>query len=335
MIQETIEIGPIHEWLPGPMKLRLGMSGDRIEKVEAAFGYGSREIEKRVVGKPLSRAQLLISRVEPESALILDRLFSEAVERITGSSVSARVLWIREITTTISELNFQLKYLANMSRRLGIDILFHSILKHRESLLDLLELLSGSRYGYTFLLPGGARYDITEGFQERLEAWSGHFLSDFPRLEALFRWTHVFQNRLRSLGQVLDRGDFGFVSESSIERTHYGFVSHVESRLIYSLENCREMVAGIPELLRARPPGAAIAPLGTGIGTLEHELETLRGTWGMRLKVEAGGVVSQLELRSPSAAIIGAIGPALEGEALEDLPVILESLSFSIPEIDR
>jgi hypothetical protein len=45
--------------------------------------------------------------------------------------------------------------------------------------------------------------------------------------------------------------------------------------------------------------------------------------------------LTALELRSPSSSIVSAIGPALEGESLEDLAVVLESLSFSIPEIDR
>ena len=311
------------------------MSGDRIEKVEARFGYAAREIEKNAVGKPFLKAQLLVSRVEPESALVLDRLFSEAVEKITGTEVGERVIWIREITSSISEINFQLKYLANMSRRLGVNILFHSILKHRESLLDLLELLSGSRYGYYYLLPGGARYDITEGFQERLEAWSANFIQDFPRIEALFRWTHVFQNRMRTLGQVLDRGNYGFVSEASIESTRYGYVSHVESRLIYSLEHCREIAHDIRESLGRRPGGPTRSTVRPAAGKIEHEMDTLRGTWVLRLALGSGGEVESIELKSPSSDIVGAIGPALEGESLEDLSVILESLSFSIPEIDR
>jgi NADH:ubiquinone oxidoreductase subunit D len=335
MIQETIEIGPIHEWLPGPMKLRLGMSGDRIEKVEAAFGYAAREIEKTVIGLPLQRAQFFVSRVEPETALILDRLFSEAVEKITGTAVSERILWIRSIVTAISEINFQLKYLANISKRLGVNILFHTILKHRESLLDLLELLSGSRYGYYYIVPGGARYDITEGFQERLEAWCGNFLQDFQRIEALFRWTHVFQNRLRSLGMVMDPGDSGFVSEASIETTRYGDVSHVESRLVYSLESCRELCVEVRETLLRRPAGAFLRPLGEGSGETRHELETLRGVWALDLAVRPEGTVGSIRLGSPSSVIVNSIGPALVGESLEDLPLILESLSFSIPEIDR
>jgi len=335
MLQETIEIGPSHEWLPGPMKLSLGMSGDRIVRVDTRFGYASRGIERHAIGRHHRRAQLTVGRVEPESALILDRVFSEAVEKIAGVEAGERVRWIRDITSSLSELNFQLKYLANMSRRLGVKILFHSILKHRESLLDLLELLSGSRYGYYYLIPGGARYDITEGFQERLDAWSKYFVEDYPRIEALFRWTHVFQNRMRNLGQILDRGEYGFVSEASIESTRYGFVSHVESRLIYSLENCRSIAVDLRDLLNVRPLGDHLSVPVIREGSVSHERDTLRGPWGITLGLDSGGTVTALELRSPSSSIVSAIGPALEGESLEDLAVVLESLSFSIPEIDR
>ncbi len=336
MIQETLELGPIHEWLPGPMKLRLGMSGDRIVKVETQFGFASRLIEKTVEGLPIRDAQLRVSRLEPESALLLDRLFSEAVEEITKTEVSDRIEWIRDITSDLSEINFQLKYLAKMAHRMGIQILFHAVLKHRESLLDLLELLTGSRYGYYYLVPGGARYDLTEGFQERLETWVKTFQNDYARLEALFCWTHTFQNRMRTLGQIVDLGECGFVSEASIETTRYGRVSHVESRLVYSLKHCLKMSQSIEAHLVERKSSVHLQALGQGRGgDANLELETARGVWKMKLSLDQDLKVKSLVTHSPSELIQNAIAPALEGESLEDVSIILESLSLSIPELDR
>ena len=138
MIQERIELGPIHTWLPGPMKMKLGMSGDQMLSAEPVFGFSSRNIEKNMIGRSIEHAQYLFSRMEPESALLLDRLYGDAIEQVCDQEVSPRIEWIRNITSDLSELNFQLKFLAKMSSRLGVRILYHSILKHRETLLDLL-----------------------------------------------------------------------------------------------------------------------------------------------------------------------------------------------------
>ncbi len=337
MIQEYVEMGPIHISLPGAMKLKLGMIGDRVKEVETQFGYLSRSIEQGVIGLPHARAQLRVSRVEPESALILDRLFSEVIEKISSTQISERAIWIREITSSLSELNGFLRYLSNLSRRLGNSVLKHIILKHRESLLDLVELLTGSRYGYYYLVPGGARYDLTDGFQERLERWLNQFRSDLSRIEALFLWTHSFQNRLQSMGRVIDQGRFGFVSEAAVESSRYGPVSHVESRLLYALKQCAELSEDLNEMISLRATGESSVSLAPVLANHEEslEIETARGNWALRLVLEKNSTVKAISISTPSDVIREAIAPALLDEAFEDVPLVLESLNFSIPEIDR
>jgi len=337
MIQERIKIGPIDHALPGAMQLSLGMFGDRIREIETQFGFSKRSIEEYVIGRAIGPAQLKFGRIDPENAFLLDRLFCEAIEKITHTSITERTLWIREITTSISELNGFLRYLSKMSARLGIEVLTHVILKHRESLLDLIELLTGSRYGYYYVVPGGVRYDLTEGFQERLEKWIKNFSLDFPRIEALFRWTHSFQNRLQSLGRVLDNGSFGFVSESSIETTRYGLMSNVESRLLYALDQVQALCQELHTMLPERSEGSTLNPIGSQRHSeaVETELETARGPWKLSLSVDENLNVKSIHTELPSDLIVSAIGPALEDEYFEDIPLILESLNFSIPEIDR
>ena len=337
MIQEFIELGPVNTWLPGPMKINLGMTGDQIASVETYFGYASRGIEKRVREQKFDAAQFHVGRIEPESALVLDRLFSECVEKIYGIEVPARVIWIRDICVQLSELNFQLKYLAKMASRMGLKILYHAILKQRETLLDLFELLSGSRYGYSYLKPGGARYDLTDGFQERLDSWIRGFLNDHGRIHELFCWTHPIQNRMKAMGLILDLGEYGYVSEAAVESTRFGQISHVESRLLYSLQSCKEISEDLRGLLNSNSPGAHGLPLpGFGVsGEAKSEIETLRGVCSLNIELDAERKIQSLVTRTPSDLIRNAIVPALEGESIEDLPLILESLSLSISEIDR
>jgi len=337
VIQQTLEVGPIHTWLPGPMRLRLGMMGEEIRQLEVAYGYATREIESRMLGKHFSEAQYIFSRMEPESALLLDRLYGEAIESAVGIQVGNRVTWLREISSHLSELNFQLKYLSKMASRLGLRILYHSILKHRETLLDLFELLSGSRYGYFYLLPGGARYDLTEGFQVRLESWLKNFLQDYDRIVGLFCWTHGFQNRLNSMGLVMNDRDYGYVSEVAVENTRYGQVSHVESRLLFSLTSCKGISIELQEMLAGNQAGSHrhAFPASSPDKSVEKEIETIRGRWKVELTLDRQHRLETFRVEAPSDLIKEAVFPALDGESLEDLPLILESLSLSVSEVDR
>jgi len=335
MIQERLRLGPIDLSLPGSMELHLGMVGDRVRESEAKFGFSKRFIEEDAVGRHFRFAQLRFGRIDPENGMILDRLFSEAVEAATHTPVEARAHWIREISTSISELNGFLRYL---SRRFGLDVLTHIILKHREALLDLIELLTGSRYGYAYIVPGGVRYDLTEGFQERLEKWIKSFSRDFERIRAFFLWTHSFHNRLRSIGRVVDGGSFGFVSESSVETTRYGLVSHVESRLVYALERSFDLCEELGKILLESASGGRLSEIRDGKkedSRSQVDIETARGSWSLELSLNSSRQVTEIKTRFPSDLIVDAISPALEGECFEDIAIILESLYFSTSEFDR
>jgi NADH:ubiquinone oxidoreductase subunit D len=333
--QQTMILGPIHPWLPAAMRLQLDLRGDTVVSSECTFGFLSKSIEKRILNLPAHQAQWIFSRIEPESAMILDRLYSEAVE----SSVEERGLWIREVTTIASELNSSLKYLAMMAKAFQLKVLSNIILRHREELLDLIELLTGSRYGYYYITPGGTRYDLTEGFAERLDQWLKEYLADFSRIQAMFLWTHSFHNRLRGMGRVVDSGNLGFVSETSVETTRYGTVSQVESRLLHVLGKTESLSLEMNELLARNHAnetmGNHLVPHQVKAGKFSSELHTGRGTWKLDLTLSASHLITKIEVTSPSDAIVPSIPLALESEKLEDVPMILRSLNFLVTEVDR
>ncbi len=336
-IQSRLNLGPIHHWLPGPMRLSIDLHGDQMVSGAHEFGYAKKDVEKKILGTSFVQARHWFSRIEPESAVLLDRIFSEAVEECLGWSVEDRAVWIREVSTTVSEFSSMLKYLAVMAEAMGLLILKNILLKHREELLDLTELLTGSRYGYCFVRAGGVRYDITEGFLERIEIWIKNYLADFDRIQSMFLWSHTFQNRLQAIGTVVDGGKFGFVSETSVQTTHVGLVSQVESRLVFVLNCTRSCADEIMALVATPHKGAflvegwnkRIKPAST------RDLVCWRGEWALELKLGEDLKVESMKVGTPSDAILGAIIPALESEYFEDTPLILKSLGFLVTEIDR
>lgn len=324
MIQKEIELGPIHPWLPGMMKLKLGLEGDRVLKVEPEFGFTKRNIIEHVVSKPFEEAQRYFSRIDPEAALISDRIFSELVEQAAQLKLSARSAWIRDIATEMTELSQALKYLSRMSEHLGIQPLTHLIRKHREELLDLTERLTGSRYGYFYVIPGGTRFDITDGFLERCEAWTKNFLNDYDRMNSFFNWTRGFQNRLNTLG---------FISDEKQD----ALSSSVGSRLNHVMEAAKELAQSMNESSTQISTGAFLQKIPDTFETLKAttSLHTFRGDWTASVEFSKNKVIKKIELETPSDRLKKTIPHLLEGESFDDLPLLLFSIDLSVTEVDR
>jgi NADH:ubiquinone oxidoreductase subunit D len=337
MIQKEIDLGPIHPWLPGMMKLNVSLEGDRIVTAKPEFGFSGRRIIEKSVDQPVGIAQRYLSRIEPEGAFVTDRIFSELVEKATDLQVTGRARWIRDIAIEMSESVNVLKYLSQMAVHLGLPMLSHLVLKHREELLDLMERLSGSRYGYFYIIPGGTRYDITDGFLERVGVWSRQFVADYPRIQSLFNWTHRFQNRLEQLGLMIDDGSYGFISEARVETSNLGWNSSVGSRLNYAIEESLHLAESIFALSQKIESGAFLSPLPdkVTVGRVAMKFETLRGPWDVAIELDPKLVLRSIQVQTPSDQIKNAIPMILEEEAFDDIPMILGSANFSVTEVDR
>ena len=136
---------------------------------------------------------------------------------------------------------------------------------------------------------------------------------------------------------MVDDGSFGFVSESSIETTRYGLISNVESRLLYALKQTSAICNELRDLLPERSEGVTVNTLGEQRHSdpVTVELETSRGPWKLTLSINEKLKIKSVKTELPSDLIKRAIAPSLTDEYFEDIAIILESLNFSIPEIDR
>ena len=337
MIQKAIQLGPIHPWLPGMMKLNVNLEGDRIVSANTEFGFSNRGIIQRILNEPYQVGQIYFSRIDPEEAFINDRIFAELIEQATDIRITSRAVWIRDIAVEMSEVVGVLKYLASMADQFGLSMLSHLLRKHREELLDLIERLSGSRYGYFYIMPGGTRYDITDGFLERVEMWSRQFIADDPRIQALFCWTHAFQNRLDQLGLMLDDGEFGFISEARVENSSLGWNSSVGSRLRYAMEESLQLAESIRALSHKMEGGAFLEKMPTSAVQKKVSLkfDTLRGPWEVSLELSQNLHIKSIEVATPSDQIREAIPLILEDESFDDIPLILFSANLSVAEVDR
>jgi NADH-quinone oxidoreductase subunit D len=77
---------------------------------------------------------------------------------------------------------------------------FFYIMQQRELILDLFEMFSGVRMMPSWIVPGGLRGDMPEGFEERLLAFQANFLDELGAVEDLLVENPIWKERTQGVG---------------------------------------------------------------------------------------------------------------------------------------
>jgi NADH:ubiquinone oxidoreductase subunit D len=163
-----MRFGPIDSKLPGIFEINFTTQGEWIDKVSLKSGYTYRALEKKIINSPWHQSILFIDRISPDLPYYYESIFCEAVEEISSIEIPPRALSIRKVLIYLNGIESCLHYLAKVSLSLSLNPCFHFFMRDREKILDLFELISGSRGNPNFFRFGGVARDISDGFIERL-----------------------------------------------------------------------------------------------------------------------------------------------------------------------
>jgi NADH-quinone oxidoreductase subunit D len=196
------EIGPYHGALPGPMRLKLSLDGEIIVTGEVESGFLHRGLEKAMEVHSWRSAITYADHLDPEAALFGELVFALAVEQITGQSIPARAVAIRAILSELSRVSAHMLYMVKVAHSVGAETMVHYVLRDRERVLDLFELLTGARFSLGFLRFGGVRNDVTEGFIERVLEVCELIRTRVKEYNDLFTFNRTFLMRTSKVGVI-------------------------------------------------------------------------------------------------------------------------------------
>jgi NADH:ubiquinone oxidoreductase subunit D len=166
-IQEMV-LGPIHPALREPFRVFLSLDGEMIASCRYELGYVHKNVEESMTRQGWAVALPYCSRLDPECAAFTELALCLSYERMMGLSVSPRAQSIRMLVCELSRISSHMGYLARFAKTLGAQTFVHYVLRDREKILDLFELISGARFSLGYFRFGGVSADITEGFLERV-----------------------------------------------------------------------------------------------------------------------------------------------------------------------
>ena len=163
-----VPIGPYHPALEEPVHARLYTEGEVIRDAEVFVGYNHRGIEKLCTERNAIQTLVLVERVCGICSHSHALTYALAVESVNGVEPPKRGQYIRVITAELERLHSHLLWLGIACHIIGHDSMFMHAWDVRESIMDLLEELSGNRVNYSMVTIGGARRDISDELRRKI-----------------------------------------------------------------------------------------------------------------------------------------------------------------------
>jgi NADH-quinone oxidoreductase subunit D len=197
-----VSIGPQHP-ISGQGRILVLTDGETIYEIEIDIGYSHRGIEKILENRLYIHGIVPLERMVMLDTSPIAMCYVRAIEDLYGVEAPKRAQYIRTIILEMNRIISHTYALGLFAESAAWNpAIFLWTTADREPFLDLLEMLTGARWSYSFIVPGGVRADIPQGFKEAaMEAIK--FFRD--RLDVYVdSWidNYLFEMRTRDVGVI-------------------------------------------------------------------------------------------------------------------------------------
>ncbi|HLU11949.1 MAG TPA: nickel-dependent hydrogenase large subunit, partial [Oceanobacillus sp.] len=158
----TIPIGPQHPALKEPGHFTFTVDGEVVTAASVRLGYAHRGIEKAVESRNWVQNLYLLERICGICSHIHATAYCQGVERLAGVTVPPRAQAIRTLVAELERIHSHLLWLGVAAHQAGFDTLFMYSWRDRETVMDMLEQLTGNRVNYSANVLGGVKFDLNE-----------------------------------------------------------------------------------------------------------------------------------------------------------------------------
>ncbi len=198
-------VGPQHSGI-GHFRMKITLQGDTIIEAEPDPGFVHRGAEKISETREYLQNVPMIERQCLADVSSVTLAYAMAIEELADVEVPPRAQFIRIIMCELSRIMSHLYWLSIMGIFLGHSTMFMWSFGNRDIFIDLAERITGSRVSYTYIIPGGVRYDLPDGIKDRTMETLDYFQGRLKEHDAIFLSNPIFKRRTKGVG-VLNRAD--------------------------------------------------------------------------------------------------------------------------------
>ncbi len=198
----TLNLGPQHPATHGVLRLVLDLDGETIMKCTPYVGYLHRGVEKLAEHRNFLQILPLTDRLDYISAMSNNVGYCVAVEKLFGIQVPERTEFIRTIVAEMSRLANHLLWLATHALDIGAMTVFLYCFREREKILDLFEMLCGSRLTTSYTRIGGLKNDVEPRWLDELMRFTDEFPARVEQYETLIDKNRIWLRRTKGIGVI-------------------------------------------------------------------------------------------------------------------------------------
>ena len=358
--------GPNHPGVTGNMSLELTLSGDEIVDAKTHVGYLHRGFEKLIERRIYFKGLATCIRMCVPEADSNEYVYSSCVEDLAGIEVPDMALWLRTLALEMARLQVLLRTVPGQASTLSLGLGGQWGMYLRDLILDRFEELTGGRVYHMFIVPGGVRGLLPDGFKKRMEENLKEIDEFVIKIEDLIFTNSIFNKRTKGVG-IIDPdwvSQYGIVGPNARAagfkrdvRKDYPYGKYAEldfdvaistdsdiyarseirkQDLITTVDLIRQILAKMPEKGEIRAETPNVLHWEIEKGETYQRSESSRGEFGMYMVSDGSKYPRRINLRGPSYTHgVSLLEKMLLNANISDVHSIMVSLQTCPPEIER
>lgn len=345
----VIPIGPQHPALKEPGHFEFTVEGETVTSATVRLGYAHRGIEKGTESRNWTQNLYLLERICGICSHIHSTAYAVGVEQLAEVEVPARAQAIREIVAELERIHSHLLWVGVAAHDAGFDTLFMYTWRDRETVMDILEAISGNRVHYSANTLGGVKFDLTDETAITILKGLDYLEERTRHYRGVVENDAFFRQRTRGVGRMsrdeaLRLGVVGPTARASgvardvrADAPYIAYADYpieiktldegdLEARFLVRLDelfDCYRIIRLIINTLPEGPLTAKRMPRKLKTGEVLSRVEAPRGELFYYIRSTGGEVPDRIKVRTPTLCNMGSVLTQTVGHNLADVPMIL------------
>jgi NADH-quinone oxidoreductase subunit C/D len=361
----TVNLGPQHPSTHGVFRIAATLDGETIMNLKPVMGYLHRNHEKIGERNTYLQNMPFTDRLDYLSSLSNNFGYALAVEKLLNIEVPERAEYIRVIMAELTRIQNHLFAIGMFLNDLGAFFTpsLYAI-EERELVLDIFEMVTGSRMMCNYFRFGGLARDLPAGSLQKIKDLA---FDRLPRktdeMDRFLSENEILRSRTVGQGYLSTEDAIKYSAAGPVLRASgvpydirraapYSIYDRFDfnvavryngdifDRYIIRLDEIRESIKIIQQAVEQIPEGETQTgkpryqmkvPAGESYGRVEGP----KGELGFYLVSDGKGNPYRYHVRAPSFINLTAFGPMCKGLKIADVVAVLGSIDIVLGETDR
>jgi NADH-quinone oxidoreductase subunit D len=195
-------MGPQHPSTHGVLRIILQMAGERILNAECIVGYLHRGVEKIAESRSYHNFIPYTDRLDYMAGMSNNLSYVMAVEKLLEIEAPERAQYLRVICAELSRISGHIVAVGAAALDIGAMTVLLYGFRDREMILDLFEMLCGSRMTVNYMRVGGVSADATDMFLTKCRDFVDYFPKALNEYEQLLTNNRIWLKRTKDVGII-------------------------------------------------------------------------------------------------------------------------------------